>query len=246
MYLLTYGTATTTGQGRSTNQDGVYANNGLFIVVDGQQATPLVIETISQYLHAQSLDSATNILKALTQAYSKATEVLQQQGFDATASATTVYISDGNAYIAHIGNTRAYSVNKHTLDLLTTDHVMEEKTLEFGMDFAGDAFAPVLYRALGQMGEVPDTLIHPLKVGTGILLLSDGVYRAGAQLIEFDEVEHVRLPLDDKTILKIIQQANDAQSACNALIAKAQHEGSDDDLSAVFIQSNFLMEKKEE
>jgi serine/threonine protein phosphatase PrpC len=246
MYLLTYGTATTTGQGRSTNHDVVFASNGLFIVADGQQAAQLVIETISQYLQTQPLTDAKSILNTLTQAYTKATEVLQQQGFEATASATTVYISDGTAYIAHVGNTRAYAVNKYTLDLLTTDHVMEEKTLEYGMDFAGDVFDPVLHRAIGLVGEVPDTLTHPLKVGTGILLLSDGVYRAGAQLLEFDDVEQVRLPLDDKAILKIVQQSADAQTACDALITAAQYHGSNDDLSAVFIQANFLMDKKEE
>lgn len=246
MYLLTYGMASSAGQGRSTNYDGVFASNGLFIVADGEQASQLVIEAVSNHLQAQSLTSAKSILNALTEAYSKATEALEEQGFGSTASATTVYISDGQAYIAHLGNTRAYAVNKYTLDLLTTDHTMEEKTLEYGMDFAGDQFSPVLHRAVGQAGEVPDTLIHALKVGTGILLLTDGVYRAGAQLIEFDEVEQVRLPMDDKTILKIIQRATDAQAACDALIAEAQQQGANDDLSAVFIQSNFVMEKKGE
>lgn len=206
---------------------------------DGQQAMQRVIDTFKAKFESSPLSDSNAILSALTMAYQQATTAIQQTGLDAMASATTVCIKDDVAYIGHIGNTRAYAVSRNSIDQLTTDHTIEEKTLEFGMGFTGDAFAPILYRAIGQFDEAADTLIHRFAPKTGILLISDGIYRAGAQLIEYDDIEDMMLPMNDAAILEIIRQATDAQSACDALISVANKHGADDNLSVLFISNNF-------
>jgi PPM family protein phosphatase len=240
---LTYGLVTTHGRTSKVNQDGIFISENVFMVVDGMGAaevTRLVIETISNHLLAQSITSPATAMTAFTEAYSKATEAIQQQGYDGGASATTVVINGDMAYIAHLGSTRAYAVNRQSLELLTTDHTMEEKSLDFGMNFTGDPYAPVVYQVVGQPDAVPDTLFHPVKKGTGILLISDGVYRAGAHMLEdLEGIEEVILPMNNEAIKKIIHEANNAQVACDNLIDAAYDAEGNDDLSALFLSNEF-------
>ncbi|MDQ7024134.1 MAG: hypothetical protein Q9P01_04465 [Anaerolineae bacterium] len=246
MATLTYGMATAIGQGRKINHDAVFANDGIFMIVDGigtdgQEIAQLVIQEISTHLQAKSIINANGTINALAEAYTKATAAIHQQGNEGGgASATTVVIKGEMAYLGHVGNTRAYSVARQSFELLTIDHTMEEKSLEFGMNFGGDPYSPVLYRAVGVSDEAPDTLIHPITTGTGILLISDGIYRSGAHMIEFDGGEEVILPLDDEAMSKIIREAESAQTACDALINAANEHGGNDNLSAVFISNEFV------
>lgn len=245
MTTLTYGLATSVGQVRKINHDAVFADNGIFMIVDGmgaegQQIAQWVIKEISTHLQTKSITNANLAINALTEAYTKATAAIHQQGNKGGASATTVVIKGEMAYLGHVGNTRAYAVARQSFELLTTDHTMEEKSLEFGMNFGGDPYSPVLYRAVGLSDEAPDTLLHPITAGTGILLISDGIYRTGAHMIEFDGGEEVILPLDDEAMAKIIREAQSAQAACDALIAAANEHGGSDNLSAIFISNEFV------
>jgi protein phosphatase len=258
MPSLTYGSSTQAGRSRK-NRDAVFAamlkgqgsyqhpQIGVFIVADGigsdrQEAAHIAVSTIAAYVQAGALLStirANAILQSITEAYQKATRTIQQQKLDAGVSATMALVSGETAYIGHIGCTRAYAISAQAVDCLTTDHTIEEMSLELGVDFAGDAYAPVLYRVIGQNDETPDTLIHPLSSGTALLLVSDGVYRAGAQLIEFEAAEQVVLPISEDEILHIITASTSAQDACERLVADAISRSGGDDVSAVLVCHDF-------
>lgn len=244
--MLNFGKAIDNGLNPTSAYDAVFiaesAERVLLIDSMGnngaaQKAAQLVMDTLNDNLIATTGRDA--ILSALPIAYQKATTAIQMPGLDACASATTVCINEDIAYIGHVGNTRAYVVSRASIDQLTTDHTMEEKSLEFGMTFTGDAYAPILMRAIGQSDEAADTLIVRFGQGLGILLISDGVYRAGAQLIEYDDIEDVMLPMNDDALLEIIKRSTDAQATCDALLAAAKNQGARDNLSAVFISNNF-------
>jgi PPM family protein phosphatase len=101
------------------------------------------------------------------------------QGMGSTA--VLLLVSGRTAYVAHVGDSRAYLYRHGRLRRLTTDHTRAQRMIDAGILTPKDAqdhpSASVLERAIGikPVIEMDMTKVSRLKRGDGILLCTDGL-----------------------------------------------------------------------
>ncbi|HSH81059.1 MAG TPA: protein phosphatase 2C domain-containing protein [Herpetosiphonaceae bacterium] len=132
------------------------------------------------------------------------------------------------AYIAHVGDCRAYAVRpavrKPHITQLTVEHtVVAELVGQGALSYAeanGHPQRHQLARAVGAELEVePEVAARTLRASERLVLCSDGV----------------PLHLSDTDIARTVSDAPSPEEACDALIALANARGGRDNLSAVVI-----------
>ncbi len=240
------------GQVRSTNEDTVYAGMfslgeqqpfaALLLVADGmggaaagEVASQLASETIKTFLQ-QTLnetlpDTDEQWLACLQGAMQAAHERIvaaaradpRRAGMGTTA--TLALITHRHAYLAHVGDSRAYLITPGTGDeapvyiQLTTDHTIVARLVDIGQLSPEAARTHlqrhILYRSLGADQPLAiDTHVQPLAAGDVLLICSDGLYN------HVTDEELARLALADEPI-----------QAASALIDLANQRGGHDNIS---------------
>ncbi len=247
---LLYGYQTDKGLVREHNEDSVltyYATSdsadelpdfGVFIVADGMGGyengevasaltTRIVAEIVISKTYTAILDGkdmsdippiAETLEEALETANKEVFKALEKGGTTCTAAV----ILRNRAYIAHVGDSRAYLVKKGGLEQITTDHSMKQRLVELGQMRADEKSSAEnkLYKALGFREELEiDTMSRSLKPKTGILLCSDGLWN------------HV----EDDAILKTLESSPEPQAACERLVALANTNGGSDNITVAYI-----------
>ncbi|OQW34744.1 MAG: hypothetical protein A4E19_17650 [Nitrospira sp. SG-bin1] len=131
------------------------------------------------------------------------------------------------AYLAHVGDSRAYRFRSGTLTLLTKDHSLIEKYLERGILTPETAKTHperhVLTRALGVGSTVTPTITaFPILPEDLIVLCSDGLTKM----------------LEDEDIQAVLAAGEfDPTHACNRLITAALDRGGEDNVTVVVVAS---------
>jgi serine/threonine protein phosphatase PrpC len=138
---------------------------------------------------------------------------------------TCALVLGSNAFLAHVGDSRAYLVSRDTIRQVTTDHSLISRLIELGQITAEEAKQHpqrnVLYRALGRAGNLEvDTHLQSLPAHSALLLCTDGLWGAVAE----------------EEMLSIIGAAPTTQLACTHLVDRAAVRGSDDNVTAVLVQ----------
>ncbi len=249
---LTFGQATDIGMVRTNNQDSAYSffstsrsvderpDFGLFLVADGmgghsdgEKASSLaarsvattVMSTIFMPLLTGDTENQPPISEALTTAIEKANaEVLKHVPDGGTTLTSAVIIGD-LAYIAHVGDSRIYLLNKDGIEQLTRDHSLVQRLIELDQLTPAEAAEHpnknMLYRALGQNEAVEvDTLTRRLPPKSKLLLCCDGLWNQ----------------VEDREMLDITRQTQNPQEACNKLIALANKRGGVDNVTVILLQ----------
>ncbi|HEY76386.1 MAG TPA: serine/threonine-protein phosphatase [Thermoflexia bacterium] len=129
------------------------------------------------------------------------------------------------AYIAHVGDSRAYLVLPNRLEQITRDHSLVDRLVELGQltqaQAANHPQRNVLYRAVGQRGELEvDTYMRTVPPGASLLLCSDGLWGT----------------VEEGTIIRIIHEAPSPQIACERLIQAANEAGGRDNITAILVR----------
>jgi serine/threonine protein phosphatase PrpC len=220
---------------RKTNEDNhlVQKEKGLFIVADGmgghkggQLASTLAIQTIEGFL--QSEDKFENkgvalclALKAANEKIFREAAISDNQGMGTTV--TAMKILNSRAYIAHIGDSRAYLIRNNQISLITNDHSLVGELIRSGEITQEEALVHphrnVLIRALGTEVDVDVDLIELDLLPNDILLLcTDGLSN------------FVR----DEEILKIITQHSIHEST-RYLVKRAIELGGLDNITVVLV-----------
>ncbi len=129
------------------------------------------------------------------------------------------------AYLAHVGDSRAYRFRSGTLTPLTKDHTLIEKYLERGILTTETAKTHperhVLTRALGVGVTVkPTTTAFPLLPEDVVLLCSDGLTKM----------------LEDEDIRAVLAVGElDPSQVCDRLVTTALDRGGEDNVTVVVI-----------
>ncbi len=128
---------------------------------------------------------------------------------------STLVLKGRTAHVFHVGDTRVYRVQRHTLEQLTEDHRVW---------VTGDR--SYLSRALGFHAQLElDYQALPVERGDLFVLASDGVY------------EH----LDGAQIVAALREhGDDLDSAARAIVAQALANGSADNLSVQLVRVDAL------
>ena len=105
---------------------------------------------------------------------------------------TAAYVLGSNAFIAHVGDSRAYLMRGETLHLLTTDHTVAQQMIDAGVFVPDDKEVQHLRHMLTNCLDTNDADIHvetrqiPLQDGDRLLLCSDGLTNS----VDEDAIAH--------------------------------------------------------
>ena len=235
---------TETGHVRSMNQDVFAAINScnFWIVADGMGGHPggdvaahLAVDAATR--QAKSLLAPENLVpqtqaarltETVTAAnraiHDKAREEPALKGMGTTVVAMTITpTSPAVAYIAHLGDSRAYRFHAGELTQLTRDHTLVAVLLERGLinDATARAYPDrhVLAKGLGMgLDMMPEVTSTPLTDDDVLVLCSDGLTKM----------------LEDADIASILAQAQcDPRRACHDLVEEALDRGGEDNVTVI-------------
>lgn len=233
---------TDVGLKREINQDSVLIDHdlNLFIVADGmgghkggEVASAMAVDIVQSHLKEEGFKKHSRLRPAqiLVEAYRKAnaqiyykstTESPELMGMGTTMVGVWVY--QGIAHIANVGDSRAYLYRKPYLWQLTEDHSLINEQVRAGVIAEEDAphvlGKNVITRSVGFEAEVVvDVLEREVQPQDAFLLCSDGL----SSLVGYDK------------ILEILNK-NSLQRSVPAAISAAKEAGGDDNVSVIVIR----------
>ena len=131
-------------------------------------------------------------------------------------------ISDGKLTIAHVGDSCAYYVRDGAINKITTDHTYVEELIRIGTltreEAARHPRRNVITKVVGCMGKIiADLYSVDLKEGDRILICTDGLSKM----------------LTEAEIADAVSESGDPDEICGALIAKSNHRGGLDNITAL-------------
>ena len=163
---------------RDTQQDAVYAGATMFALADGfgsDDAAPAAIAAVSTLDEGPGGGAPTAAIEA---AVARAGAHLAGEG---GTTLTALWLVDGQAVSAHIGDCRLHRVREGKVELLTRDHTLVAALVEEGKLTEEEAIAhphrALLNRAL--TADTPATVdlrVGEVSAGDRFVLTSDGVH----------------------------------------------------------------------
>jgi serine/threonine protein phosphatase PrpC len=214
---------------------------GLFMVADGmgghqkgEIASSLAVRTAAEYilkdiylsyLANKNLGAANRpINEVLIEAVESANQAVQEAVPDGGTTLTIAVVMGNSAYIAHVGDSRAFWFNQGNLKQVTKDHSLVQRLVELGQETAEGALTHpqrnVLYRAIGQGTAMEvDIYVQHLPPGSSLLLCSDGLWG----------------PVKNEKVREIISTSANPQEVCDRLITMANQNGGEDNITAVMV-----------
>jgi protein phosphatase len=236
--------ATDLGLKRSQNEDSLVVwipaareermrRGALLVVADGmggsragEVASRLAVQTVLRcYRDAPGQD----LLEDLHHAIDTANQVVHAEsvahpsfgGMGTTC--TAVVMRDGDAYVAHVGDSRAYLVGGGRIRQLTRDHSLVAQLVREGQLTSDQARVDprrnVVTRSVGVAAHVEIDAEHEpgsLRPGDTILICSDGLHG----LLDVEE-------------LAALAGAPDLEQACRDAIALANRRGGPDNITLI-------------
>jgi protein phosphatase len=237
--LLRAAAATDVGLRRSANEDryALAPELGLFLVADGMGG-----HSAGQVASQLAADGALEAVGALEGGTVSMTEKLRQaveianRRIYITAMAKPELSGMGTTLVAilatrervalaHVGDSRAYLVRRGRIRCLTDDHSLVGELLRRRQIDESTArehpHRHVLTRAVGvRRGVQPDLAELTPLAGDLFLMCSDGL------------TTHVR----DEEIGELVASGGEPQQICDALVAKANERGGEDNITVVLVR----------
>ncbi|SCZ76958.1 Stp1/IreP family PP2C-type Ser/Thr phosphatase [Acidaminobacter hydrogenoformans] len=227
------------GKIRTNNEDAYYIDEKLHLIAvadgmgghkAGEIASGIAVEALAsmnQLAQNEALQPAEIYRQVFSDAnqkiWVKAHESEDCKGMGTTL--TSVWIQDGLAYVAHIGDSRAYRMREGILKQVTRDHTLVEELIKNGsIDREAALSHPqknVLMKAVGADDRVtPD--LHEIEAQAGdlFLLCSDG-------LTHYLKAEEINEILTAKRTL---------EERLSQLVELALERGGADNITAVAIE----------
>ena len=133
-------------------------------------------------------------------------------------------VDEGNAFIAHVGDSRAYRIREGRIEQLTEDHSLVNEKIRAGLLTPEQAkthkLKNIITRSLGYMEEVDiDLQVCALRRGDRFLLCSDGL----SGLVEAAEMGEAVLDFGP-------------QVAARGLVELACERGGDDNITVIILR----------
>lgn len=207
--------------------DGMGGHSG------GEIASSLAIETLrkrirsSQHHGNRSAGMRSFLEDSFQEANRKIFQMASQEerlvGMGTTLVAALLI--EGKAYIANIGDSRAYLFRSHTLTKITRDHTWKADQLMLDSiseeEIYESPFQNMVTRSLGFESEVlVDIFEEDLQDGDYLLLCSDGLYN----------------PVSSEKIRKLFKRHKSAEQICRKLVQSACQKGGQDNITAVVVE----------
>ncbi len=251
---LVVGAATHKGRVPDHNEDALFTLNallsqeddlqtlGLYIVADGmgghangEQVSALATRMVANWILREIYEpfladtgrsaNRNPINQVLTEALVAANGQVHEMFPKGGTTLTCAFVLGSNAFIAHVGDSRAYLINRSSIRQITQDHSLVNRLIELGQLTPEEAKTHpqrnVLYRAVGRAGNLEvETYLQSLPANSSLLLCCDGLWGM----------------VPEADILAIVNAESSPQAACQRLIAQANENGGEDNITAVLVQ----------
>ncbi len=250
---LTYGIASHVGMVRENNEDACFGMQwhsitiekrpdfGFFIVadgmgghLDGERAAGIAVQTLAAemlervytpMLRDFKASDSPAILDALVSAAECANLAVVEHVPGGGTTLSAVAIVGNLAYLAHVGDSRAYLIHGGLIEQLTTDHTLVQRLIQMKELTPEEAQhypqKNVLYRAIGQNEELKvERMIRTLPSGARMVICTDGLWDAVAD----EEIRHA------------VSLAETPQAACDELIRLANARGGGDNITVIVLK----------
>ena len=137
------------------------------------------------------------------------------------------------AYYTHLGDSRIYLLHDSSLRLLTQDHSLVQEQLALGIitqeEVAKHSLRHVITKAIGVKQPMEIEVCElGLEAGDRLLLCTDGIT---------DVVQ-------DGTLQDLLQQSEDLQQTCQALVNSATEAGADDNITALVLHFEAVVSQR--
>jgi protein phosphatase len=168
--------------------------------------------------------SQTPINEVLTSAVITANNAVLENVPEAGTTLTITVVMGHHAYLAHVGDSRAYLYHNNQLKQITQDHSLVARLVELGQATVEEALSHpqrnVLYRAVGQTGALEVAIyLQSLPPNSYLLMCSDGLWGL----------------VSDDDIARILASATSPEDGVNKLVDTANAKGGDDNITALLI-----------
>jgi protein phosphatase len=227
------------GRKRDHNEDNflVRTEVGLFAVADGmgghqagERASRMALDTLASVLQAPAEGADRNdvlsSLRLATQAAGAAIFDAAQadpslQGMGTTL--TSLWFHHGRAYLAHVGDSRAYLFRDGRVQQLSDDHSWVSEQVRAGMMTEDEAkeskFRHIITRSVGFEREVQvDGAAIPVQAGDCYVICSDGL----SNYVETDELARILTSRFYRDVPRL-------------LVELANDRGGDDNITVILI-----------
>jgi serine/threonine protein phosphatase PrpC len=201
----------------------VMAKKGaLFIVADGmgghaagEVASELAVETVSKlyYLQDDNDDVVTSLLQAIKRAntliHQRAAENMLRSGMGTTC--VSAVLRGNMAYIANVGDSRAYLIRKGKVKQVSQDHSWVEEQVRAGLltrdQARSHAQRNVITRSLGTQTDVDvDIFAEHLEEGDTLVLCTDGL---SGLILEEELSAIVDKYMPQESVYRLVERANE-------------------------------------
>lgn len=226
---------------------------GLYIVADGmgghaggEFASKIAVSTVEEiirgedrvrsnvpndsYLDTDASASEGQEQERLKEAINRAGNMIVRRAFEDPelkgmgTTSTVMFIANDKAYIAHVGDSRAYCVRDGQIIQITEDHSLVHEQLKSGLITEEEAkthqLKNIITRSVGVQEEVEvDTVVWKIQVGDSYLLCSDGLSNM----------------VHDHELQDIITKFN-AEQAARELVDLANSRGGEDNITLILLK----------
>ncbi len=247
-----WGAGSDVGQLRAQNQDAYFAQSavvytqseqnpaGLYLVADGMGggkagdlASRIVVETCQKSWGEMLCDTdfyrktdsewLSWVCDVLTKA--NAAIINAAGGDEMGSTATLCLVVNQRAYVAHIGDSRAYLIDGEEIEQLTDDHSLVAHLVRMGEltpeEAANHPQRHIIYKTLGIERELePDCLMRLLSTDHALLICSDGLHG---------------MVNDDQLLRGVSDENLEHTEKISALINLANEAGGLDNITAVYV-----------
>jgi len=166
------------------------------------------------------------LTEVLIDAVQAANQMVSEEVPGSGTTLTCALVLGTQAYIAHVGDSRAYAITEEGIEQITHDHSVVDRLVDTGQLTPEEAAVHpqknVLYRAIGQSGALEvDTHVRKFDEGDYLLLCSDGLWGL----------------VSEATVVDLIRGEDSLQEACRRMVAAANDAGGSDNITAVLWRS---------
>ncbi len=216
---------------------------GLYAVADGmggasagEVASKIVTETLAREVTQKilaprfttpdvALDYAEILRIAIEQANTQVLAARTQAHTDMGSTVVAALLVGSHAYIANVGDSRAYLIARDQITKLTKDHSLVQALADRGTiaeaDIRTHPQRNIILRNVGDKPQLQVDLFEAiLEPGQSLLLCCDGLWE---------------MVLEDQ-IREIVNQHANPQDACRELIRVANENGGDDNITCVIVR----------
>ncbi len=234
---------------RPHNEDAMLADgaHGVFVVADGvggraageiasaltietmEEAAPALAQVVARYGETPEWEGRNEVLEQLEKVCQEATrrvfdqaDRLGRKGM--TTTLVLLVVGGGTAFLAHVGDSRAYLIREGLIQQLTEDHSMVNELVRSGQMSLEEAkrsqYRNVITRAIGLYPTVQaDVMAIDILPGDRIVLCSDGL----SDPVAPSEIESMA-------------RQDDVETATDRLLDAALEAGAPDNVTVAVIE----------